>query len=243
MSLFMKIIRIILWILGFGMLIAAPIQCSRYFSNPSAHPAEFLIIALPPSILCLCCAAVLTFIRWKNTELKRISHVVCLIICFLVFSIYSFISLALESFHEATTPVTDISQYEKALAKWKRGVPDIVEHFPDTIPADAQDVRFYFTPGFLQGDACILLGFRISEEQFNACKAHFSAITTATFKANHWHKHEYLYHNTETAEWSKDFVVMQFDKDPNTIYEHDNEHGIAINENDNVIVFWAECAS
>ena len=71
----------------------------------------------------------------------------------------------------------------------------------------------------------------------------FSDITTATFKANDGHKHEYLYHNTETAEWSKDFVVMQFDKDPNTIYEHDNEHGIAINENDNVIVLWEECAS
>lgn len=117
MSLIMKIIRIILWILGFGMLTAAPIQCSRYFSNPSAHPAEFLIIALPPSILCLCCAAVLTFIRWKNTELKRISHVACLIICFLVFSVYGFISFVFEGIHKAITPITHIGQYENILAE------------------------------------------------------------------------------------------------------------------------------
>ncbi len=222
------------------MLIAAPIQCRRYFSNPLAHPAEFLIIALPPSILCLCCAAVLTFIRWKNTELKRISHVACLIICYLVFSIYSFISLALESFHEVTTPVTDIGQYENTLAEWKRSAPDIVEHFPENIPAGAQNVRFYFFPGCFQADSFILLGFRVSQEIFQEYENRFSPMVTKIHSGEDWSRFLSIYNETERTELSKGFVVMQFDKDPNSIHEHGKEHGVAINDEINEIIFWAE---
>lgn len=235
----MKIIRIILWILGVGMLVAALIQCSRCFANNSTDPIGFWVIALSPAIFCLCCAASLHFIRWKNAELKFISHVASLIICLLVFLIYGFISFVFEGIHNAMTPVTQIGQYEKILAKWKRSAPDIVEHFPETIPAKAQDARFYFSSG-LQADSIILVGFQVSEDHFQEYKNQFSPMVTKIHSGEAWSRVLSIYNQTERAELSKDFVVMQFDKDPNRIYEHGKEHGVAINDEINEIIFWAE---
>lgn len=235
----MKIIRIILWILGLGMLIAVPIQYCRYFANTSTDQTGFLVIALSLVIFCLCCAASLRFIRWKNAELKLISHVACLIICLLVISVYGFISFVFEGIHNAMEPVTDVGQYENILAEWKRSAPHIVEHFPEAILTEAQDVRFYFSPG-LQADSIILLGFQVPEEQFQEYKNRFSSMVTKTYRGDLWTRVLSIYNETERAELSKGFVVMQFDKDPNTIYEHGKEHGVAINENVNEIIFWAE---
>ncbi len=236
----MKIIRIILWILGVGMLAGVPIQYSRYFANNSTDPIGFWIIALSPAIFCLCCAASLHFIRWKNVELKFISHVASLIICLLVFLIYGFISFVFEGIHNAITPVTHIGQYKNVLADWKRSVPDIVEHFPETIPAEAQDVRFYFFPGCFQADSFILLGFQVSEDHFQEYKNQFSPMVTKIHRGEDWLRVLSIYNQTERAELFKDFVVMQFDKDPNRIYEHGKEHGVAINDKINGIIFWAE---
>ncbi len=98
------------------MLIAARFNAGLFFQSfsTSGGISDYCITSVNP-VFMLCGSVDLH--PWKNTELKRISHVACLIICYLVFSIYSFISLALESFHEVTTPVTDIGQYENTLAE------------------------------------------------------------------------------------------------------------------------------
>ena len=51
-------------------------------------------------------------------------------------------------------PDTKISRYENIRSSWS---PEYVKHFPKSIPNQAQNVKFFYRPGFLQGGSTMEL--------------------------------------------------------------------------------------
>ena len=58
------------------------------------------------------------------------------------------------------TRISRVSHYENVLNhRWHRS--DLIEHFPESIPETAREVKFHFNAGYLQGGAAIELRVRL----------------------------------------------------------------------------------
>ena len=69
-------------------------------------------------------------------------------------------------FLKATTAVDDPSQYPTIVeffAESRR--PQLVAHFPENIPEHAEDVKFYYRPGFMQGANILQLQMRLPPDE------------------------------------------------------------------------------
>ncbi len=54
------------------------------------------------------------------------------------------------------TPITTASKYQNVMTlRWHD--QHLIEHFPGKIPSDAENTRFYYRAGFLQGGSSIEL--------------------------------------------------------------------------------------
>jgi len=76
-------------------------------------------------------------------------------------SLFAFIYLAVDA---ATITITDIAKYERVLKV--TGYPNnpLIEHFPNKIPDDAENIVFSYNPAFLQGGAFWGLRFKTDSD-------------------------------------------------------------------------------
>jgi hypothetical protein len=230
----MKYIRLFIWITGILLAIAAPVQLYRMHKAFGFWTViEFIYLGLPP-VLFIGIAYILTKKSKNNTF-----HVVSLVCLMGVLGCYTFLSLGLEMFINAR-PVTDVSQYKNIMDQWKISALDIVSHFPDPIPPDAQEVEFYFSPGFLQADAQLQLKYKTTPKKIVEYYEEYSRITTKSYCGDV--PYYFLSQKSENKifESHNDFETLEFDKDPNNIPEHGKRHGVIINRKENVIIFWAD---
>lgn len=150
----MKFTKIVLWIVGVVLVVIAPIQLYRIhraFGTITSGAVLFLIL---PAILITGMAFIVK--KWPTNKMLEALSVVALGLTLLW---YIPLTFGIEAWISAE-PVSDIGKYKKILTKWKQSAPDIVSHFPESIPPEAQDVDFYFSPGFLQADSEIQLRFK-----------------------------------------------------------------------------------
>jgi hypothetical protein len=144
------------------------------------------------------------------------------------------------AFEQASRPVMDVEAYERVLGEWKEHAEDIVGHFPEAIPGDAEDAGFYYWPGLFQSDARIELRLRMGREGIEGYYEAFSERATRMTRG------AVLIHRSgdgrlaDVIELGRDYVVMQFDEEPDDIPEHGKEHGVIISREKNEIIFWAE---
>ena len=230
----MKVIRIVLWITGLILAVIAPIQLYRsHRASGFIGPLLFLFLVLPP-ILIIGTACALK-IKSKN----RLIHYLSIVGLIVILLYYILLSLGLEMFISAHS-VIDIQKYEKILNQWKEFAPDIVYHFPKSIPSDAQNVEFYFRPGILQSDSVIQLRYKTSPEEISKLYDRYSKLKTQSYYGReliHFIPHQ---RDADIIELGKDFETLQFDENPDHIPEHAKEHGVIISKEKNEIIFWAE---
>ena len=81
-----------------------------------------------------------------------------------VFLCLSVCYVFLLSIRTATTVTTDVKYYERAYAQIG-GNEAVRAHFPASVPADAREITFTYTPRFLQGGEVFRLSYRASEEE------------------------------------------------------------------------------
>ena len=230
----MKHIRILLWIAGLSLAIIAPIQFYRIHRAFGFISIGGLCLMVLPPILIISIAYMLKLIP-RNGVIHGLSFVglIGILLC------YALLSLGLEDWISAR-PISDLQKYEKILNKWKQLAPDIVSHFPEPIPSSAQNIGFYFAPGFLQADSEIQLRFKIATGKINEYYEEFSKLKTKSYYGRtlvHYLPHK---KEGELIELGEDFETLQFDNDPNHITEHGKEHGVIISKEKNEIIFWAE---
>ncbi|MEM8805491.1 MAG: hypothetical protein AAGF01_05645 [Cyanobacteria bacterium P01_G01_bin.38] len=77
------------------------------------------------------------------------------------------------SFVSAGQPVTDVSQYAEVRSSYSNAP---VNHFPETIPPEATDVKFYYRPGALQGPSSIQVWMQLPREMWSRLKAEYETV-------------------------------------------------------------------
>jgi len=125
----------------------------------------------------------LSTVKGKLKTLASFVLTLILIIAFSGTSFFAFMHLLVDA---ATTTTTDIDKYERILKM--KGYPDNfwVEHFPDKIPENAENIVFRYNPRFLQGGETFALKFKTDsgsiENYIN--KFYEKAKWTGTFSDN-----------------------------------------------------------
>lgn len=138
-----------------------------------------------------------------------------------------------------TKPVYDIDTYENILKQLKEFAPDMVYHFPESIPEDVQNVDFYFRHG-LHAKFEIQLRYKISPDKILEYYETYSQLKTKSCYGKTFVHFLDNKAGSEIIELSEDFEVLQLDKNPDRIIENNKGHGVKISKEKNEIIFWAE---
>lgn len=169
-----------------------------------------------------------------------------------VFTIIFLVALPFEflyfSFDSATTSTTDVRRYERALRL--SHFSEFTEVFPEKIPKNAENIKFYYTPPFGQGGRELALKFEIDSDTLNTYKEKFSGEAKWTGKDNDTEAKEHgvfrgLLSQFDSAPNSNppgNYVVYVFFSEPYRTgdWNHGKRSLAAINEQNNTVIFHAE---
>ena len=157
--------------------------------------------------------------------------------------------------------ITDVSQYQNVKTlRWLR--EDLIEHFPETIPATAQNPVLHYNGGFLQGAAVIELRMQMPaesiEKMYSTYMRQAKAIYTGAEQLSRdaddlnrlpkWKFYTWPPQRYETQEavllLPQDFEIILLSSNPSqsnpTDWNHGESAGISISKKRNEIIYWAE---
>ena len=117
-----------------------------------------LVLLLPALVFCGVGAAA------RNGRLSPRAAAALTAVLAAVFLFLSVCYVFLLSIRTATTVTTEVKYYERAYAQID-GNEAVSAHFPASVPADAREITFSYTPRFLQGGEVFLLSYRTTEEE------------------------------------------------------------------------------
>ena len=159
------------------------------------------------------------------------------------------------------TPITTASRYKNVMTlRWHD--QHLIEHFPEQIPSDAGNPRFYYRAGFLQGGSTIELRVQMPAKVIEEVYAVFRPQAKAIFNGA-----EKLDRGTGNPDmlpkWSfftfppdqsgasglppllpQDFEILLLSSHPYksnpTDWNHGESSGISISKKRREIIYWAE---
>jgi hypothetical protein len=153
--------------------------------------------------------------------------------------VFGFVYVYLSRFEFPPSSVVDLAQYESILKEWKESVPEIVSHFPETIPSDVQNAEFYFEPGLMQADPRIELRYKTSSENIQTLYEKFSKQKTKLSYGGVFCHRPPEGGNGNIIELGTDWETMEFEEDPDHLPEHSSAYGVIISREKNEIIYWA----
>jgi len=123
------------------------------------HYLEGLWYAVP----CLCFAG-LALVTHKNyiTTMESIAVASALLITSAALLFFLSLHIMIE---ESTTVITDTAYYSRVVQSLERTPDQLGQYFPDEIPAEAENVQFFYRPQFVQGGSTVALKFDAQPEQ------------------------------------------------------------------------------
>lgn len=170
-----------------------------------------------------------------------------------------------EAMHKATAVVKDISKYEDRLVNyWRKYAPELVAHFPSSIPSDAVNPKFYFNPHFLQGGANLQLRYTTTPEHLETLHRHHHPNRTVEYddrglaaglsESHLIPRPPFFTGNSDEmyGELPEDFELMYFnefvpeaamvrrEQESEHYWNRAGTHGLAISRKRNEIIFWVE---
>jgi len=159
------------------------------------------------------------------------------------------------------TPITTASKYNNVMTlRWHD--QQLIEHFPEQIPSDAENTRFYYRAGFLQGGSTIELRVKVPakhvEEVYTAYRPKAKIILNGAEKLDRGTSNPDM-----LPKWSfvtfppneneipgthtllpKDFEILLLSSEPYksnpTDWNHGKATGISISRQRREIIYWAE---
>jgi hypothetical protein len=168
-------------------------------------------------------------------------------------------SAALMFLGPAVSSVTKVSRYEPIIeaVQGEEGDNPLTMHFPRSIPEDAENVRFFFQPPFLQGGLVLQLRYKTTPEKINELYDRFSEQSTRSYFGGSMYEHmnmddgmpitDFYTNDSGSREFPVDYEIMIFDEplsEPGQgerhYWNHGESHGVAISREHNEIVYWAE---
>jgi len=159
------------------------------------------------------------------------------------------------------TPITIASKYQNVMTlRWHD--QHLVEHFPEQIPSDAGNPRFYYRAGFLQGGSTIELRVQMPAKDVEKVYASYRPRAEAIFNGGiklergtdnpdmlpKWSFFTFPPDENETpgtySLLPKDFEILLLSSHPYksnpTDWNHGQSSGISISRQRREIIYWAE---
>jgi hypothetical protein len=221
---------------------------SRRVADLGVKPIHVLLQALP-SLVLMSAAAWITFRKGTMYWVLSLSLIAAIFMSMIVFFG--------NGMAESTGSVTDPKQYHRTLNDyWRSGAPDLVAHFPECIPANAQDIHFLFTPRFLMGGARLYLLYQSSAEEIHRIRAkaersrnkscnllgHIEGIPEINQPPKPLNIGELPLGEELPAGFDLYFFDATFPemRQDEWCWNHGSTHGIAINEKSQQVLFWAD---
>ncbi len=144
-------------------------------------------------------------------------------------------------------------KYNGCLRDCRRADRGLFSHFPDSIPSNASNVRFFFRPKFMQGALQLQVRYSLPPEEIEKLHDKFEKLKSCSVfggDINSTLNDEKLMRITDfytsgdkSQTFPKDYEIMVLDpfvpKEKRN-WNHGEAHGVAINKKANEIVYWAE---
>lgn len=232
----MKILKKIYLILAIILWIAAFILCFIYFSFSTIKPA-IIIIAFIPAVLFS-----LTFNILKTN--KKIYHALFILATVAVVTIWIVANIVWIYLLNYLTPVNDVAKYEAILQNdWQKGfMQPFVAHFPQKLPEQKENIRFFYRRPFLQGGGSIQLRMSQTKEEINNLYNKFikkkmifpdASDNSEKLKPTIY----FMTGDTKNGELPPDFEIIFLAAISGN---HGQNYGVAISRKRNEIVYFAE---
>ncbi len=195
----------------------------------------------------------IAFFISTNRRLRKADtvHGVTGILCFCILFTWGLFTYGLAGWVYADTEITDVRMY-KCVLLFCWGDNDLISHFPRPIPSDAKNVRFSFSPAFLQQGAHIQLRYSLDEKQIAELYDKFSSLKTKSFHGGSATDHansgdgampttSFYTSGSDEYEFPDDYEIMVLDPIVESYnWNHPRSHGVAISKKRNEIIYWAE---
>jgi len=105
----------------------------------------------------------------------------------------------------ATTTTTDIKYYSRAYAQIS-GEDGVKKVFPKSIPADADDITFAYSPQFLQGGEVFELSYRTTDKKLTEWTALLKNESEWIGSNQAWHtENNWSFHGIDTMRYQLDW--------------------------------------
>ncbi|OUL23326.1 hypothetical protein [Nostoc sp. 106C] len=129
-----------------------------------------------------------------------------------------------------------------------------VKHFPNTIPADAKDVRIAYSPGSLQGGSFFQIRVKESPEKIKKLLAQYKTVAKHEYRGGNTNDHANLpngvpttfFYTSDVSEESfpPSYEILVLDAQdkgsPGFKWNHGDSYGVAIDSLASEIVYWNE---
>ena len=242
----MKILTRVYLALAVLFVVLGIVQCHRWPNPPWGIMIGYLFHFVPAILLAMLFVLAATQ--------RKLLHTMCVVLCVFVLGYWAIFTLSAEMWIEATTEIRSVKKYAKVLDDYWASEPHLVSHFPRPIPPDAENVRFSFLPGFLQGGAHIQLCYSTSPDVIDDLYARFAQKKEKSFFGGDASDHAnadggmhttYFYTgDSEGWDFPEDFEIMVLEAIPSlpgdSSWNHGKSCGVAISRKRNEIVYWAE---
>ncbi len=143
------------------------------------------------------------------------------------------------------TPTTDPAFYTRFLLDWER--TELVDHFPSAIPADATEVRLSSFPGMLQGGGWFQVRMKLPAVRVEQILRDNLPRTIKEFnggeKMEHVNKFNvastyFFTSGTDDRTFPATYRILVFGNSGG--WNHGTSHGLAIDQENQIVVYWAE---
>ena len=213
------------------------------------HPSGILyLINLLPGILLLSAWYLASKYQKKRWTITIVGVSIFLVITF--FTVY--LNLGAGAFAAATTPITDIAQYDEI--RKQLGNSELTQHFPLLIPENAEDVRFEYLPKFLQGGGHVQLRMKLPQSEISDLLAEFLPHAKYKFIGGDSSDHSnmlggvpttYFYTSgTDDHTFHDNYEILVLNAQdggtPGSEWNHGDSYGIVISLEKSEIIYWAE---
>lgn len=148
--------------------------------------------------------------------------------------------------------ITDITRYLEI--REEMGDSELAHHFPKSIPEYAQNVKFEYVPGFLQGGEIFQLRMKLPEDEIDSLYKEFRLKATHIFIGGETNDHAnttdgvpttfFYTSDTEDQSFPDDYEIMVINAEPEGTpkfkWNHGVSYGVAISTEKSDIVYWLE---
>jgi ABC-type transport system involved in multi-copper enzyme maturation permease subunit len=163
-----------------------------------------------------------------------------------------FMNVFTGAFVAATKPVTDVTRYKEI--REQMGDSELTQHFPLSIPENAENVQFEYLPKFLQGGGHFQLRMELPQSEINELIAKFQPQAKYKFIGGDRSDHSNMeggvpttyFYTSGTDEHSFDdsYEILVLNAEaggtPDFQWNHGYSYGVVISLEKSEIIYWAE---